>query len=157
MSMLLTRRPARAAIAPTSLFTEPFRLLTEMNSWDPFLESGPQTWGSLANFLPAFELKETPTELIVKADLPGIPEKNLELSVVGNRLMISGKREEEKVHDDEICHLVERTHGSFQRTITLPEDVDANAIKAQLKEGVLSINIPKSPAIQPRKIGVKTS
>ena len=157
MSMLLTRRPKTTAVTPTSFFTEPFRLLTEMNRWDPFLETGLQPWTSALTYMPAFELKETPTALVVKADMPGIQEKDIELNVAGNRLTISGKREEEKIQDDEICHLVERTYGSFNRTITLPEDVDANKIKAQLKEGVLTVTVPKSPEIQPKKIEVKTT
>lgn len=157
MSMLVTRRPKTTAMTPASLFNEPFRLLTEMNRWDPFLEAGLQPWMSPSSFLPAFELKETPASLIVKADLPGIQEKDLELNVAGNRMTISGKREEEKIQDDEVCHLVERTYGSFNRTITLPEDVDASKIKAQLKEGVLTITVPKSPEIQPKKIDVKTT
>lgn len=157
MSMLVTRRPKTSTLTPTSLFNEPFRLLTEMNRWDPFSELGLQPWASTANFMPAFELKETPTSLIVKADMPGIQEKDIELNVAGNRLTISGKREEEKIQNDEVCHLVERTYGAFNRTLTLPEDVDANKVKAVLKEGVLTVTVPKSPEIQPKKIEVKTS
>lgn len=165
MSMLVTRRPKSTAITPTSLFSEPFRMLSDlnrfdpfgMNRWDPFTDVGLQPWSSTANFMPAFELKETPTSLIVKADLPGIQEKDIELNVVGNRLTISGKREEEKVQDDEVCHLIERTYGAFNRTINLPEDVDANKVSAKLKEGVLTVTVPKSPEMRPKKITVQAT
>lgn len=157
MSMLVSRRPKASKITPSTLFNEPFRLLTDMNRWDPFSELGLEPWAATTQFMPAFELKETPTSLIVKADMPGIHEKDIELNVAGNRLTISGKREEEKIQNDEVCHLIERTYGSFNRTITLPEDVDANKVKAMLKEGVLTVTVPKSPEIQPKKIEVKTS
>lgn len=157
MSMLLTRRPKTTAITPTSLFNEPLRLFADLNRWDPFGEVGFQPWTPGTSYLPAFELKETANALVVKADMPGIQEKDLEINLVGNRLTISGKREEEKIQDDEVCHLVERSYGSFNRTITLPEDMDANKVKAQLKEGVLTVTVPKSPEMQPKKIDVKTT
>lgn len=159
MTTLVTRRPSAAALTPTSLFNEPFRLLSEMNRWDPFAETSLMPslmpWATTATFQPTFELKETPKELIVKADLPGVKENEFELTVAGNRLTISGKREEEKIQEGEKYHLIERTYGAFSRSLSLPEEVDANKIKAQLKDGVLMVNIPKSPEIQPKKVNIK--
>ncbi|MDE3244956.1 MAG: Hsp20/alpha crystallin family protein [Acidobacteriota bacterium] len=157
MSLLLKHRPKNVGLARESLLEDPFRLLREANRWDPFQDLGLRPLGKMETFMPAFDLKETPTEFSMKADLPGIKEDDLDISVSGNRLTISGKREEEIIHDDEICHAYERTFGSFSRAVTLPEDVDANKVNAQLKDGVLSVTIPKSPEIRPRKVEVKTS
>ncbi len=158
MSLMLKQRPKNVGLARESLFEDPFRMLREANRWDPFQDLGLRSLtNKMETFIPAFDLKETPTEFSMKADLPGIKEDDLDISVSGNRLTISGKREEEITHDDEVCYAYERTFGSFSRTISLPEDVDANKVKAELKNGVLSVTVPKSPEIRPKKVDVKTS
>jgi HSP20 family protein len=91
------------------------------------------------------DVKETKDAYLFTADLPGVKESDLELSLTGNRLTISGTREEEH----------ERSYGSFSRTFTLPDGVDPEHVGAELKDGVLRVNIPKKPEMKPKKIELK--
>ena len=138
--------------APTREW-DPFRVMRELMRWDPFSEMTPIV--SEAAFAPAFEVKETKEAFVFKADLPGIQEKDLEVKLTQNRLSISGKREQEKSEKGETFYTYERSYGSFARAFTLPEGVDGENIKAELKEGVLTLTLPKRPELQPKKIAVK--
>ncbi|MBX3187048.1 MAG: Hsp20/alpha crystallin family protein [Labilithrix sp.] len=124
--------------------------------WDPFREMAPfipMDEAGLA-FIPAFEIKETKNAYEFRADMPGVKESDLELTVSGNRLTISGKREAEREEESERYFATERVYGSFVRSFTLPEDVDAPNVSAKLESGVLSITVPKKPETQPRRIAV---
>jgi HSP20 family protein len=138
--------------APTREW-DPFRVMRELMRWDPFSEMAPIA--SEAAFAPAFEVKETQDAFVFKADMPGIQEKDLEVKLTQNRLSISGKREQEKSEKGETFYTYERSYGSFARAFTLPEGVDGENIKAELKEGVLTLTLPKRPELQPKKIAVK--
>jgi len=107
-----------------------------------------------ASFAPTFEVKENKESFIFKADLPGVAEKDLHVQLNDNRLSVSGKRESEKTEQNETYYASERSYGSFTRSFTLPEGVDADKAHAELKNGVLNIAIPKRPEAQPRKINV---
>lgn len=132
---------------------DPFRVMREMMRWDPFTEILPA--GSQPAFAPAFEVKETKEGFVFKADLPGVQEKDLEVKLTRNRLSVSGKREQEKSEQNDTYYTYERSYGSFTRAFTLPEGVDADNVKAELKEGVLTLTVPKRPEHQPKKIAVK--
>jgi HSP20 family protein len=108
-------------------------------------------------FVPDIDVKETPDAYVFKADLPGIEEKDVEISMTGNRLGVRGKREEEKREERATYFACERTYGAFTRAFTLPEGVNADAVTAELKDGVLTIVVPKKPEVQPRKIEVATA
>jgi HSP20 family protein len=148
----LIRRTEQAPRLPTSW--DPFELMREMMSWDPFR---PLTTGTsvLPAFSPQFDVKETKDGYLFKADLPGIEEKDLDLTLTGNRLTISGKREAEEHEEGDQYFAWERSHGSFTRSFTLPEGVSADDAAAELKNGVLTVFVPKSPEKQPRKISLK--
>jgi HSP20 family protein len=103
---------------------------------------------------PDFDVKETQDAYVFKADLPGIQQEDVEISVTGQRLTISGKREEEKREEGERYFTYERSHGSFARTFTVPEGVDLDNVNAELKEGVLTLNIPKRPEGRSRRIPI---
>ncbi len=138
----------------TSRGWDPFEMMRDLVRWDPFAELG--TVGSRSlTFAPSFEVKETGDAYVFKADLPGIREEDLEISLTGNRLTVSGKREEEKHEDDDRFYAYERTYGTFSRSFTLPEGVDADHAQADLSNGVLTVNVPKRPEVKPRKIDVK--
>lgn len=139
--------------APTRAW-EPFQLMRSLLRWDPFAEMSPVPIGEAA-FSPAFDVKETKDGFIFKADLPGIEEKDLDVKITKNRLSVSGKREHEKTEKGDTYYTYERSYGSFTRAFTLPDGVDADAIKAELKAGVLTINMPKKPEAQPKKVAVK--
>lgn len=149
MSILRTRTPQAAPATAATL--EPFRLMRDFLRWDPLLDYGP---GAPTAFMPSFDVKETPDAYQFKADLPGILEAELEISLEGNRLTVAGKREEESLKDGERIHLFERSHGTFSRTFTLPEDVEGEKVVAELRNGVLTLMVPKRPEVRPRKINV---
>jgi len=91
---------------------------------------------------------------VFKADLPGVKESDIEVSLVGNRLAISGKREGEKEEKAETYYAYERSYGSFTRTFTLPSDIDSAHIKAELKNGELTVVVPKAAAAVAKRIPV---
>lgn len=133
---------------------EPSRLMARMMNWDPFREMMPLFPEERLTFEPAFEIKETKEGFLFKADVPGIKESDLDVSLTGNRLTVTGKREAEKEDKGDTYYTYERSYGSFSRAFTLPEGVNAAAIAANLKDGVLSIALPKKPEAQPKKIPV---
>jgi HSP20 family protein len=134
---------------------EPGRLFREFLRWDPFRELSPVFSEERATFMPAFEIKETKESYTFKADLPGVREEDLEITMTGNRLAISGKRESEKEDKGSTYYTCERSYGSFLRSFTLPQGIDSEHLRAELKEGVLTLVVPKKPEAQPRKIEVK--
>lgn len=136
---------------PSRVF-DPFEVMRDLIRWDPLAEVGPAVGRA---FMPSFDVKETQDAYVFSADLPGVKESDLELSLTGSRLTISGKREEEKRDQDERWFAYERSYGSFSRSFTLPEGVDAEHVEAELKNGVLRVSIPKKPEMKPRKIELK--
>ena len=102
-------------------------------------------------------MKETKDAYVFKADLPGVKEEDVELSLSGNMLTISGKKEEEHKEESEQYYAMERTYGSFSRSFSLPDSVDSEHVTAELKGGVLAVNVPKRPEAQPKKIAIGKS
>jgi HSP20 family protein len=133
-------------------YWDPFRLMESMFGFEPARTEG--WWGREMSYAPRVDVKETKDGYVFKVDLPGVKESDVEVSVIGNALKIAGTREEEKRDESEMYHAVERSYGSFSRVFTLPEGVDTNAVKAELKNGVLSLLVPKRPEVQPRKVVV---
>jgi HSP20 family protein len=133
---------------------DPFRMVGDLLRWDPFSEN--ERWGSgvQGGFLPAVDLRETESAYHFNVDLPGVKEENVDVSLTGNRLTISGTREEETRDQNDRYHAYERSYGSFARSFSLPEGIDADHIQADMKNGVLSVTLPKRPEIQPRRIGI---
>jgi HSP20 family protein len=150
MNILRTREPQTLPATATSL--EPFRLMRDFLRWDPLRDFDLTTPSGA--FMPSFDVKEGPDAYQFKADLPGILEADLDISLEGNRLTVSGKREVETIKDTERIHISERSHGSFSRTFTLPEDVDTGKVVAELRNGVLTLMVPKRPEVRPKKISV---
>ena len=149
MSILRIRTPQ--AVPATAATLEPFRLMRDFMRWDPLRD---YELGVPATFMPSFDVKETPDAYQFKADLPGILEADLEISLEGTRLTVAGKREDEATKDGERIHLAERSHGTFSRTFTLPEDGEGEKVMAELRNGVLTLMVPKRPEVRPRKINV---
>ena len=105
-------------------------------------------------FAPTFVVKETKDAYLLHADLPGVKEENLEISLTGNRLSVSGHREQERRDQNDTFYASERSYGSFTRAFTLPEGVDGEGVTADLKNGVLTLSVPKKPEVQPRKVAI---
>ncbi len=133
---------------------DPFEIMRELTTWDP-LTNLRRAFPQAIEFSPDFDVKETKDGYLFKADLPGIDEKDLDISLSGNRLTVAGRREAEKRDEYERYFCYERSYGAFQRTFTLPEGCDADHVRAELKNGVLSLMVPKSPEVQPKKIAVQ--
>jgi HSP20 family protein len=110
--------------------------------------------GSLTAWAPAVDIYETEHELVVKADLPDIDPKDLDIRVENNILTIRGERKfEKKVSEDNYLR-VERAYGTFSRSFTLASTVNADAIKAEYQNGVLTLTIPKREEAKPKQIKV---
>ena len=144
------------APSETPAVWDPFRLMRDFINWDPFAEMAPSLIRAGESvFSPRFEVKETKNAYVFKADLPGLEEKDLEITVTGSRVTVSGKREAENEDEGETYYAYERSYGSFSRSFTLPEGADADHAEADLRNGVLTLSIPKLPEHQPKKISLK--
>ncbi|GAC1346494.1 MAG: Hsp20/alpha crystallin family protein [Myxococcales bacterium] len=153
MANLIRRNEAQGE---TPTLWDPFRAMREIMNWDPFAEMAPAlNRGSERVFSPRFEVKETGKVYVFKADLPGIEEKDLEITLTGNRLTVSGKREVEQRQEGDTFYTYERSYGAFSRSFTLPDGADADHAEADLRSGVLTISVPKRPEHQPKKISLK--
>lgn len=129
--------------------------------WEPFRETNeffryfsPPMFGKWPQFFsedgemktewsPAVDIKETEKEYLVKAELPGVKREDVKVSLEDGVLMIEGARRQEKDTQGEKTHRVERFYGTFCRSFTLPEYADAKAIRAESKDGVLNVHVPK--------------
>lgn len=142
--------------SPTAVVREwdPFRVMESLLGYDPTRDALGSSGTTPVAFMPRFDVKETKDNFLFKADMPGVKEEDVEVSVTGNRLTIIGKREAEEQKEGENWYVFERKYGSFTRTFTLPESADAEKIKANLKDGVLHLNLPKKAESQPRKINL---
>lgn len=143
------------ALRADFLMRDPFRDMRElmrdmMMSWEP--EYRERAWR------PEFEVRETDDSYVIRADVPGLASEDLEVSVSGDQLQISGKRERKEEKTEGTYHAYERTYGSFTRTFDLPDSVDAEKIRCELTSGVLEVVLPKKPgaASSRRKIEIKS-
>lgn len=138
----------------TGSLVEPFSLMHNLLRWDPFRDIGlsdPRSFNS------TFDVYETPEGYHFYADLPGVKREDLDINLSGNRLTISAKRDSNLPNEQDRVFIQERIHGNFVRTFNLPEGIDGSSVKAELKDGVLNLLLPKVPEVQPRKIEIKAS
>jgi HSP20 family protein len=105
-------------------------------------------------FAPATDLIESDTHYILRADLPGVSEDDVNIELDGNVLTVSGERKSEHQDRKQGYYRVERSYGSFRRSLRLPEGVDAEAITATFDKGVLEISVPKPEAAKPHKVQI---
>jgi HSP20 family protein len=108
-----------------------------------------------SGFAPAIDVAETPETVVVKAEVPGLDPKDVEISVTGDTLTIRGEKREEKEEKGKTWHRVERRYGAFARSVTLPAPIDPNHVEAVSSHGLLTITIGKSKEAKPKKIEVK--
>jgi len=126
------------------------------NLMDRFFRGG-EGWFSGEGFSPAVNVAETPQAYEVTADLPGMKAEDLDLEMKEGQLWISGQREEQTKEEGKTFHRIERTYGKFHRVVPLPGSVDEAGIEAEYRDGVLSIRVPKSAEVQPKKIQVRSA
>jgi HSP20 family protein len=120
-----------------------------------FDDTTPSLWSGGGGLVPEFDIAETDHHFVVKADLPGIDVKNLDVNVVNNVLTVRGEKKEELEEKKEHYHRVERRSGSFCRSFALPAEVKIDEIDASYRDGVLTLTIPKSETAKQKKIEVK--
>jgi HSP20 family protein len=109
---------------------------------------------ALTAWAPSVDIYETPNELVVKADLPEVDEKDIDIRVENNLLTIRGERKFDKSVTEDNYLRIERTYGSFSRSFSLPNTVNSEAIRAEYKNGVLTVNLPKREESKPRQVKV---
>ena len=128
-------------------------MMDELFRWDPYRAF--ERWPSAgADFTPSFDVKETKDSYVVEVDLPGVKEEDVEIQLTGNVLQISGRREDERREEGDQWFVSERSYGQFTRSFSLPEGADAEHVKADMKSGVLTVQIPKRPEVQPKRISL---
>ncbi|NJD30657.1 MAG: Hsp20/alpha crystallin family protein [Gammaproteobacteria bacterium] len=134
---------------------EPFRDIDDV--FDRFLADAfrrlprQATEGRAAlDWAPLADVSETEGEYLIKAELPEVRKEDVNVSVLDGVLTLSGERRQEKREDTERVHRIERQYGSFARRFALPEDADEQSIRAESKDGVILIHIPKHKVAQPQ-------
>ena len=107
-----------------------------------------------ADWAPAVDITENKEQYLIHAELPGVKKEDVKVTVHDNVLMIQGERRLEKKADDDKHHRIERFYGSFARSFSLPDNVDENHIKAEFKDGVLSLTLNKVEKAKPKSIEI---
>jgi len=120
----------------------------------PFAGSFPTTG---ENWNPAVDILEKDGDLILRAELPGLTEKQIELKLEGNTLTLKGERKMENEDKKSNYHRLESFYGSFMRTFRLPDTVNMEKISADYKNGILTVTLPQKPEVKPREIPVSTN
>lgn len=112
---------------------------------------------AITSWAPAVDIYETENELVLKADLPGVSEKDIDVRVENNMLTVRGERQfETKVKEDNYLR-IERTYGSFSRSFGLPNTVNTEAISAEYRNGVLTVQLPKRAESKPKQVKVNVT
>jgi|SRR5947209_15540337 len=144
---------------------EPVRELNtiqgEMNRlFNTFFDAGPSNGAgagagnALRRWIPPMDLVETEDDFVLRADLPGLSESDVNIELEDNVLTISGERKAEHEERKEGYYRVERASGSFSRSLTLPDGVNPDAVRAAFEKGVLEVRIPKPEERKPRKVAI---
>ena len=113
-----------------------------------------RSWWS-GDFNPSLDLAETDNAFEVRVDVPGMESKDIDIEVNGNIVTIRGERKEEKEEKGKNYHRMERRHGTFSRTLTLPCNVNEDEVAAAYTNGVLTVTLPKREDVAPKKVSVK--
>jgi HSP20 family protein len=143
-------------IGPWRPFRELERMRREMDRvWDSFFERRPARVEEAAEWLPTLDVSETKNEYVVKAELPGIDPKDIDISLTNDLLTIKGEKKQEKEEKEENYHLIERSYGSFTRSVRLPGQVQSDKINAAFKNGVLKVTLPKTEEAKKKEIKIK--
>ncbi len=106
-------------------------------------------------WMPALDVSENDHEVVIKAEIPGIAAKDIDITVTDSMLSISGSKQEQEERKDETYYRSERRFGAFRRVVELPESVDASKIVAESDNGVVTIKVAKKPGVKPRQIEIK--
>ena len=142
---------------------EPFRdLMTTQREFDRlFKEAFTPLFGegdiSTRTWAPPVDIFETENDIVLKAELPGVDPKDVEVKVEDNTLYLKGERKFEKEVKDESYHRIERSYGSFARSFSLPNSINAEKVKAEYEDGLLTLTLPKREEAKPKTIKIDVS
>lgn len=142
---------------------DPFRELEDMSERLNRVFSRPSMRNTgkenltVADWMPTVDISETEGEYLIKAELPEVRKEDVKVTVENGVLTLQGERRQEKDEKGKRFHRVERSYGSFVRSFSLPESVDDGAVKAEYKDGVLNLHLPKSEKVKPKAIDVKVA
>ncbi len=141
---------------------EPWSLLNQLhNEIDRLFEAGRpalregESSVAASDWVPAVDIKEEPDRYVIRADVPGVDPKDIEVNMENGVLTIKGERESESKEEREGYKRIERVKGSFFRRFSLPDTADVEQVSAKAKDGVLEVIIPKQQRVQPRRIEVQ--
>jgi HSP20 family protein len=149
--MSITRYRDRNWLSPWSDFDEMANRLNRVFAGRELGEGESATW------LPAVNVEETPEQLVLTAELPGLRKEDVEIEIENNVLTIRGRKEETREEKTERrYHVWERRYGAFQRSFSLPRTISADRIAANFENGVLHVRMPKAPEAKGKKIEIKT-
>lgn len=124
--------------------------------WDSFFEGGRgRRSREGGEWLPSLDVTETKGDLVVRAELPGMDSKDIDISLNEGVLTIKGEKKQEKEEKEEGYHLIERSYGSFTRSVRLPKDIESDKISASFKNGVLKVVLPKTEEAKKKEIKIK--
>jgi HSP20 family protein len=136
-------------------FTNMLSLQDEMNRvFDSLLRPGPMQ--GVEGWNPLCDVRETESDYIVRAELPGVSKDDVKINLVNNTLTLRGEKKQETEGTKGNWHHVERMYGTFERTFNLPTTVSADKIKARFLNGVLEVSIPKAEEARPREIRIES-
>ena len=122
---------------------------------EPWFGNGESS--SLVAWHPSVDVSETEKEFVVRAEVPGVDPKDVSISIEGDQLTIEGEKKETKETKEENYYHCERSFGSFRRMLSLPSSVNPEHVKAEHKNGVVTITLEKHPGAMPKKIPIKES
>jgi HSP20 family protein len=133
------------------------RMTKEMDHfWDSFLEGTLRKRDEVGTeWLPSLDVSETKNDFVVKAELPGIDPKDIDISLTDGMLTIRGEKKQGREEKEENYHLIERNYGTFSRSVSLSRDVKPGKINASYKDGVLRVVLPKSEEAKKKEIRIK--
>lgn len=112
---------------------------------------------SSLTWYPSVDIKETKDDFVLMAEIPGMSKDDIKINISENTLTIKGEKKEEKKEEDHNYHRVERRYGTFQRSFTLPTQIQGDKVKAAYKDGVLTIMMPKKEEVKPKEIPITVS
>jgi len=142
---------------------EPFRELMSLQErmsrlfGESYRGAGEEDWALGGSWAPAVDIYEQDNNIVLKAELPGVDPKDVDIRLENNVLTIRGERKFDNEVKRENYHRVERAYGSFTRSFTLPSVVDSTAIKAEFKDGVLRVTLPKREEAKPKQIQISVA
>lgn len=145
-----------AALVRWTPFRDLMNIQDEMNRLFEDFFRRPAQSGEMGTWTPVMDVSETNDKITVKMDLPGVTKEDVNISIIGDTLQVKGEKKQEKEVKEENYHRIERTYGSFFRSVELPSRVVAEKITAKFKDGVLTIELPKADEVKPHAIEIKT-